>query len=112
MGCFKCSTEGTLSLDHLSWVLILLQIVTDQITREDRMRDLWAKVENILEFEGLGIYKDKPRTKRRSRLFLTYVCFVLRRYPAEGFGGILFMIMRHGIFVPRYCPSRDWSHGA
>ena len=80
-------------LRYLNWVLSLLQIVTEQIARDDRIRDLWSTVGDILDrVAALGKHKDELLYKKKVEAILRqiYECVLfLRWYAAEGFGGIL-----------------------
>ena len=77
----------------MSWVLSLLQVVTEQIARDDRIRDLWTTVGDILDrVNALGNYKDEPVYKKQVEVILKqiYECVLfLRWYAARDFGGIL-----------------------
>ena len=72
-------------------MLILLQIVTEQIAREARIRDLWTTVGDILDRVGaLGKHKDEPVYKKKVEVILKqiYECVLfLRWYAEKGFGG-------------------------
>ena len=77
-------------------MLSLLQIVKEQIDREDRVRDLWATVGNILDrVSALGKHKDEPLYERNVESILKqiYECVLFMRwYAAKGFGGMLWFL--------------------
>ena len=92
---------------YLNWVLSLLQIVTDQIARDGRIRDLWSTVGDILDrLDALGKHKDERLYKKKVELILKqiYQCVLfLRWYGAKGFGSI------RSFYEPRTCVHRRFS---
>ena len=89
--------RGYSTFYYPSRVLSVLQIVSEQIAREVRIRGLWTTVGDILDrVSALGKQKDEPLYKKNveGTLRQIYECVLfLRWYAANGFGGMLCFLL-------------------